>query len=351
MGLIAGSADSGSGLQSLNQIVEITMGLWASYTLVAAEEVGLFDFLSASGKASVAETAAGLGIETRPAETLLVACTSLGLTVSIDGQRFANSPAAELHLVRQEPEQPEYFGTYVRMLHHYLYPGWEQAAEAIRSNSPARYKHDSRSDVFGAGSRPEEFWDGLSQLSAGTARVIAEALDFGPFTSLLDVGGGGAAFPIELCRRYPQLRAVVYDLPRVCDFTQRKISAARLEGRISTLAGDFFADGPLPAGHDVILLSQILHDWPEERDRALLAKCYQALPEGGLLVVSELLVNDDRSGPADAALMGMNMLVGTWGRNYSAGQYASWLSDAGFGDVRTLRFQAPGANGAVLARK
>ena len=52
------------------------------------------------------------------------------------------------------------------------------------------------------------------------------------------------------------------------------------------------------------------------------------------------------------ALMGMNMLVETvGGRNYADAEYADWLTGAGFTEIRTVRFDAPGANGAVLGVK
>jgi 3-hydroxy-5-methyl-1-naphthoate 3-O-methyltransferase len=65
-----------------------------------------------------------------------------------------------------------------------------------------------------------------------------------------------------------------------------------------------------------------------------------------------LLLDADRTGPAPAALMGMNMLVETQGgRNYSDAEYAQWLAGAGFTRIRTVRFDAPGANGVVLGVK
>jgi hypothetical protein len=70
-----------------------------------------------------------------------------------------------------------------------------------------------------------------------------------------------------------------------------------------------------------------------------------------MIIISELLVDDDKSGPAAAALMSLNMLIETEGRNYTASEYTAWLKDAGFVEPRTVRFDAPGANGAVIARK
>jgi hypothetical protein len=45
------------------------------------------------------------------------------------------------------------------------------------------------------------------------------------------------------------------------------------------------------------------------------------------------------------------MLIETEGRNYTAREYTAWLGDAGFIEPRVVRFDAPGANGAVIARK
>jgi hypothetical protein len=50
--------------------------------------------------------------------------------------------------------------------------------------------------------------------------------------------------------------------------------------------------------------------------------------------------------------MSLNMLVETVGsRNYTSAEYGTWLRDTGFVDVETVWFEAPGANGVVLARK
>ena len=175
-------------------------------------------------------------------------------------------------------------------------------------------------------------------------------MDLTGASRLLDVGGGGGAYVIELCRQLPDLHATVYDLPHVCDYTAERIDEAGLTGRIAVHAGDFFVDAELPAGHDVILLSMILHDCDEPRNREILAKCRRALPSGGLLLISELLVDDDKTAPADAALMSLNMLVGTPGRD-SHGRGVLRVADRCRlrpGPNGALR--SAGADGVVLAR-
>jgi len=196
------------------------------------------------------------------------------------------------------------------------------------------------------------FWQAMHSLSTFTARELGDAVDFSRFRKLLDVGGGSGAFDIELCLRYPNLSATVYDLPFVTGIAAEKIAEAGLSGRITTRPGDFFTDPEYPAGQDVILLSMIMHDWSEEEDREILRKCHEALAPGGAVVISELLVNDEKTGPPPAALMSLNMLIETLrGRNYTPSEYCGWLEAIGFRDVQVIWFEAAGANGAVIGYK
>ncbi len=264
--------------------------------------------------------------------------------------RYVNSPLAEEFLVRGKPY---YFGGFVQMLDQRLYPGWGRLAEAIRTNRPTTWDPDRQSSIFD-GEDPQllaVFWEAMHSLSTFTARALGQAVDLSGARRLLDVGGGSAAFDIELCRLYPDLSATVYELPKVADIAAGKVKEAGLAGRIDTVTGDFFADPSLPGGHDTILLSMIMHDWAQDRCRTILQKCWAALPSGGQVIIAELLVNDARTGPPAAALMSLNMLVETEGRNYTPAEYGGWLGDLGFQDIRTVWFEAAGANGAVIGRK
>ncbi|MDQ7908279.1 methyltransferase [Phytohabitans sp. ZYX-F-186] len=330
-------------------LMRLTTGFWAFKTLAAAHELDLFTRLSGTAGTTAGGLAAALAIQERPAEMLLTGCAALGL-LEKNGSRYVNSPLAERFLVRGKPD---YFGGWVRMLDQRLYPGWGRLAEAIRTNRPTTWDPDRQGSLFD-GEDPQllaVFWEAMHSLSTFTARTLGQAVDLSGARRLLDVGGGSAAFDIELCHRYPELTATVYDLPKVTDIAAGKIKEAGLADRIETVAGDFFADPSLPGGYDTILLSMILHDWAEDRCRAILGKCWAALPGGGQVIIAELLVNDERTGPAAAALMSLNMLVETEGRNYTPAEYSAWLGDLGFQDVRTVWFEAAGANGAVIGRK
>jgi 3-hydroxy-5-methyl-1-naphthoate 3-O-methyltransferase len=332
-------------------LMQLATSFWAFKTLATAVDMDLFTHLSASPM-NAPELARWFNIEERPTEMLLTGCAGLCLLDKDDKDgRYRNSPLAETFLSRGSRY---YFGGFVTMLNQRLYSGWDKLPDAVRTNKPTTWDPDKQKSLF-EGADPammRTFWQAMHSLSIFTARALGEAVDFNGFRKLLDVGGGSGAYDIELCTRHPNLSATVYDLPFVTEIAARKIAEAGLNGRITTHAGDFFSDARFPDGHDVILLSMIMHDWSEADDRAILGKCYEALPADGAVVISELLVNDEKTGPAPAALMSLNMLIETvGGRNYTPAEYRAWLTDAGFRDIRAVWFEAAGANGAVIGYK
>lgn len=155
---------------------------------------------------------------------LLTGCAALGLLVKDDG-RYLNAPVAEEFLVRGKPY---YFGGFVQMLDQRLYPGWGKLNEAIRTNRPTTWDPDRQNSLFD-GEDPRllaVFWEAMHSLSTFTARALGQALDLSGARRLLDVGGGSAAFDIELCRLYPELTATVYELPMITEIAAAKVEEA-----------------------------------------------------------------------------------------------------------------------------
>jgi hypothetical protein len=331
-------------------LMQLATGFWAFKTLAAAEQLELFGQVARQRGVTPASLAQTYGIEERPAEMLLTGCAALGL-LRKQGGRYRNTPLADEYLVRGKPY---YFGGFVAMLDKRLYPAWGRLEEAIRGNRPTSWDPEKAGSLFD-GQDPmmiSHFWEAMHAISSGTGEVLARAVDFRKFTRVLDVGGGSGAIDIELCKRHRHLRATVYDLPHVAEIAAGKAAAAGLSDRVATVDGNFFTDDRYPSGHDAIVLSLIMHDWSEAENRQILRKCYDALPRGGAVIICELLVNDQKTGPVPGALMSLNMLVETTGgRNYTAAEYTRWLKAVGFRKTRTVRFQSPGADGVVIGVK
>src|SRR5690606_22394764 len=105
---------------------------------------------------------------------------------------------------------------------------------------------------------------------------------------------------IAFAEANPQLRSTVMELETMCAVAGDYIGQSPAADRVATLTLDMFRND-WPAGHDVIFLSNVFHDWAEDTNRDLAARAFEALPKGGRIVLHEQLLNDDRSGPRTVA--------------------------------------------------
>jgi acetylserotonin N-methyltransferase len=328
-------------------VLDLLEAFRRSQAMFAALALGAFDCLAA-GPAALPDLARDLGADPDALGRLLDACVALGL-LRRDGPRYANAPAADAYLTSQSPLR---LTGYARYSDAVLWQLWAHLADAVREGTH-RWKqafglegpifdHFFRSD----GDR-REFLMGMHGLGQISSPAVVAAFDLGRFRRLADLGGATGHLAVAACRRYPDLRAVVLDLPGVLPLARELVAASGVGDRIELGAGDFFAD-PLPEA-DLFVLGRILHDWAEDKVRLLLRAVYQRLPAGGALLVAEKLLDDDRTGPPLALFQSLNMLVCTEGKERTLGEYEALLREAGFGRVEGRRTNAP--LDAVLAIK
>jgi hypothetical protein len=152
---------------------------------------------------------------------------------------------------------------------------------------------------------------------------------------MLDIAGGSGAHAIGATLEWPQLKAIVFDIAPVCPIAEEYAASNGLSARIRTHSGDMWRD-PLPAA-DLHFYSNIYHDWPPEKCRLLTGRSFDALPAGGRLIIHELLYDDDKSGPLEAAIYSTVMLLWTEGRQYSGAELAAMLGEAGFTGIEIKR--------------
>lgn len=183
----------------------------------------------------------------------------------------------------------------------------------------------------------------------GPARVLAEKIDFSSFKSLLDLGGGSGAYGIVLTRKYPNLKVTVFELPKVCRIAEEFVKKAGVQTRVNVLTGNFFKN-KLPEGFDVVLFSQILHSFGSVENQQLLKKVYEILPEDGVVIINEFLLNEQKTGPKWAALFALNMLLQSKnGNSYTEVEIKDWLKKAGFSRLKTVPLVGP--HTAIIGRK
>jgi hypothetical protein len=159
---------------------------------------------------------------------------------------------------------------------------------------------------------------------------------------MLDIGGGSGVYPIEVVKAYPNMSADILDLEPVCKVANEYIKKSNLQDRIHTRVLDFSKD-QLPKDYDVALLSHIIHFFAKEKVLSLLRKIYDSLSsENGVVIISEWLLNDERTGPIPSALMSLTMVVDMpEGRNYSYNEVSKMLVDVGFKNIERRPLAGP----------
>ena len=166
---------------------------------------------------------------------------------------------------------------------------------------------------------------------------------------VLDLGGGSGVYCHAFLAALPAARATLFDLAEVVDLARGYAEAAGVAARMDFVAGDLregrFGAGLRPGPG----LGHLPHAEPG-RNAALLTALRGALVPGGLVVISDFILDESRATPAFASLFGINMLVGTGGGDsYAESDYRAWLAGAGYGEIRRLALLGPAH--LMVARK
>ena len=304
-----------------------------SAAVAAAVRAGLFDLL-ARGEAPVPleRIREAMGWSERGTRSMLDALGAMGFVErSSEGWR----PSADARAYLTRDAEGSLWGLVDMEVDSFLSPG--ALLRSLEADRATVYGDEDPWEAHGADpERARAFTAAMHSVSARPAAGFAERVDLGAARRLLDVGGGSGALAIALAEANPELECVVWDIPAVCPLADEYVAAAGCADRITSQAGDMFAE-PFPAGFDAVLLSQILHDWSFETGEGLVAKAFDALPPGGQLLVHEKLVEDDGSGPLANQLVHLDMLVWTEGQQYRVSELTGLLERTGFTSVERIR--------------
>ncbi len=299
---------------------------------------GLFERL-ATGPCTPQE----LGLAARVAPTLLAFLASQGLVERDEQGRFRATPATEQFLVQSSPR----FAGGRALLFQGFHERIGRLGEALASGKPLAGA--GQADMFGGFDEEDQRWfaEGMLANAIAGAEQLRCEVDFSRFRRLLDVGGGSGGYTLALLEAHPSLEATIFDLEAVRPLAEERITERGLSERCRFVAGSFFDDA-LPAGHDALLLANILHDWETAECRRILTACHEAIKPEGTIVVVEPMLAEDLSGPEHASVSGLTMaLLG--GENRMQSRIGELLLEAGFADV--WRSGVGTQNSVVTARK
>lgn len=304
--------------------------IWA-YTftgvLMAANKLDIFTVLY-KRPVSADEVAIKINADPTGVKKLLIACNALRL-VERKGDVYQNTPFADRYLVKG---RPGYLGNIIA--HQHLWERWQELDYFVRTGS--RGPKEKR---IKTGRGKEEVFQAhrtwilamYDIATSGQADSLANSLELSDRRTLCDVGGGPGTYAIELCRRYPQMQAIVLDLPETEPIAKEIINSSGISDRVFFKAADYLKDD-YGRDFDVVLLSGVLHGETHEDCQYMLRKAFHSLRSGGLVVVQEILLNEEKTGPLLSAIFNLHM---TNGATYTGEEISALMQDAGFISVKT----------------
>lgn len=312
-----------------DRLVQLGLGFWQAKVLLTAVELGVYSDLAAHGPADAAGLAARLGLHPRGARDFFDSQVALGLLERTGGV-YDNTPDTAAFLDRAKDA---YIGGLLEMAQEQWYQSWGHLTEALRSGEP-------QNNVGGADGNPfdvlyadpeltSRFQKAMTGGSLAASQALATAFPWKDYGSVADIGCSEGILLNTVLTAHPHLRGTGFDLPAVAPTFDGTVRRAGLAGRLSFEPGSFLTDA-LPAA-DVIVFGRVLHDWDLDTKRMLLKKAYEALPDGGAVVVYESMIDDDRRANAFGLLTSLHMLLESpGGFDYTGADCVTWLEETGF---------------------
>ncbi len=289
-------------------------------------KLGIPDLL-AGGPRHVDELAALIGVHAPSLYRLMRALASLDIFLEDSTGRFSLTSLSEL-LRSGVP------GSWRPFALAYGEPWWWSAwgglLHSVQTGETA-FDHVQGKSLFEFLAQNAEaariFNANMTAMTSGEAGAVVAAYDFSRTRVLVDVGGGQGALVTAVLQSYPQVRAIVFDLPSVVEEARSRLESAGIVERCEVVGGSFFEQ--VPRGGDVYTLKDILHDWDDPQAINILRTCHAAMDSSARLLVIERIIRPGKDGMA-GKMTDVAMLIFTGGKERTEAQYRTLLESAGF---------------------
>jgi SAM-dependent methyltransferase len=307
------------------EILQLAQSFMESRILHAAAELDVFTLLQHT-PLTAAGIAGKIGGDVRALSSLLDALSAMGLLLK-HGQTYHCDKSVARLLAADSP------ATVLPMVRHmsYLWDRWSRLADIAKGRPAAEFDFSRHDEDLRA------FIGAMHSIGAPLAKQIVASINTGNATSLLDVGGGSGTYTIAFLQAVPGMKATLFDLPDVIEMARERLESEGMLDRVTLVPGSYYKD-ELPQGHDVALLSAIIHSNSLEENLELYRKILRSLKPGGKILIRDHVMDPDRTSPRDGAVFAINMLVGTSGGGcYTYEEIEAGLRQAGFAGIRLIR--------------
>jgi predicted O-methyltransferase YrrM len=309
-------------INSPEEIRELANSFRESRVLLSAFELKIFTVLDKHMMTSD-EVSGKINADSRAADRLMNVLVAMGFLKKVKG-KFYNSDLSSKFLVEGKPE-------FMGNLYHtnHLWNTWSWlTSSVVKGSSSAGDQNKTEKEEW-----VEAFIGAMHYRGVQQGKILSSMINFAGIKTMLDVGGGSAAFSMEIVKKNPSVSAAVLDLPHVIPLTKKYVDEAGLTDKFKFIEGDYIIKD-FEGTYDLILLSAIVHINSHDQNKILIKKCADALNEKGMIIINDFVMNEERTSPYHGALFSLNMLVGTEsGDTYTEKEMREWFEAAGLSKI------------------
>lgn len=313
------------------------------FALGSAVKLKIADQLSMAFR-DVNSIAKGANVSEVGAELILDCLDALGYAQK-KGTQYAFTKRGFKNLSPQSPNNFRHFILFC----DYLYKGYIHLDETIRlGKRPQSNMLEEMTDY-----EWELFSRAMIDISRTNFKEIPGKIPVSKtHTKMLDLGGSHGLYSIELCKRNPNLKATIVDLPPVKKYADECIAQNNASRNVTFLPSDFMKD-ELPTDVDIILAFNIIHGLNPSENETLANKVYSSLNNGGMYVILDQIKGiggSSQLSKATTSYMALNLLHQAGGKTYSKNEIDTFTKKAGFQKTELKKLNAPGF-GVVVCYK
>ena len=264
-----------------------------------------------------------INTDSRATNRLMNALCGMGLLRKVK-DKFYNTDISSKYLVEGKPD-------FMGNLYHtnHLWNTWNYLTGSVKEGSSFAGDQNKKEKEEWV----DSFIAAMHYRGIKQAKLIAMMIDLSNSKKILDVGGGSAAFSMEIVKRNPAIKATVLDLPHVIPLTKNYVEQEGLINNFDFIEGNYLSQD-FGKDYDIILLSAIVHINSYEQNKMIIRKCADALNQNGIVIINDFIMNEDRTQPYHGAIFSINMLVGTAsGDTYTEEEMKEWFKSAGFSKI------------------
>jgi hypothetical protein len=306
------------------QVMTLSLGVWNTQVLYVVAKLGICDLVGDTPR-SATDLANQLGVVPSRLDRVLRAAAGLGILATVAPETYALGPLGG-PLRTDAPDSVRHFAM-MNGEEHYRY--WGHLLDAVRTDGVVfdqLYGEDAWSYYAKAPEAATTFNRAMGDLARNVHAPAIAQFDFGPYSSVMDIGGGTGTMLTTMLRANPHLRGVLLDLPVAVAQAGEVFAGAGVADRAEAVAGNYLDE--VPSGIDVYTVSLIFQDLDDDKALPLLENVRKAMGDTSVFVAVELVVPDD-DGFHLAKLNDLNVLLLLGGRIRTETEFGDLFAKAG----------------------